>query len=755
MSERWRVSEELAGSEEPQVETHFLEYWEVLLQRKRLIFLCIAAALALAALISVFSKPTYQAVAVIALEKSGGHPLDSTAPDAGQDRYDPEFLPTQIELLKSREIAERVVKKLRLVDNPLYRSNQSGFFQFVAKKGPEPPAEARIIDLAEGIQRGLDAQAVKDTDIIKLTAIAPTPKLASEIANAAAESYMDWNVESGSQVAEQASSFLGTEIEQLRKDVADKERQLLAYGRQKDIVASDPQANASLQNLESLNRDYASVVADRIAKEARYYEMRNARSDSIADVASNGLISQLRGEQARLERDYAEKLNLFKPDWPAMLQLKAQIDKGRQHLEAEIEDSASKARASAKTDYETSLRREANMKTALGAQKSQTMVTSGNAVEYNNLRVELEAKKTLLDAMLKRLSETQMVLHRGGQHVSNIRIVDHALPPDQRYSPSYRKNALLGLASGVLVGLGLAFFLSYMDRSLRTSQDIERYIQLPPLGIIPAAQESSGKTYSLLHRRHSHKKREGEEPASIELLPHVSQRSRIAESYRAFQMALFRSRAGGVKSVVITSTFAGEGKTATSVNLAIVLGQLGKRVLLVDADLHRPHLHEVLGVSNRIGLVSILADSVDPASAVAKTDLPGVFVIPSGPPAPNPSVLLASEAMSSFLESVGVTFDFIILDVPPVMAVADALILGALTDGVVLCVHGGLTPRERVVRARNRLIRANVRILGVLLNNLREQPDRYRQRYGYEDYQGPSGYGEEQAAASAASARLT
>ena len=465
---------------------------------------------------------------------------------------------------------------MKLIDNPSYRSTRSGFFQFLARKGPEPTAEARIIDLAQGIQKGMDAQAVKDTDIVKLSAIAPSPRLAADIANAAADSYVEWNVESGSQVAEQASSFLGTEIEQLRKDIAEKDRALLAYGKQKDIVSSDPQANVS--NLESFNRDYSSVVADRIAKEARFYELRNARSDAIADVASNGLISQLRVEQVRLERDYAEKLNLFKPDWPAMLQLKAQIDKGRQHLETEIEDAASKARASAKTDYETALRREANMKAALGAQRSQTQATSGNAMEYSNLRIELEAKKTLLDAMLKRLSETQMVLHRGGSHVSNVRVVDHALPPGSRYSPSYRKNGLLGLASGILIGVGLAFFLSYIDRSLRTSQDVERYLQLPPLGIIPAVESSGGKAYAILHRRHPLKKREGEEATSIDLLPHLHQRSRIAESYRAFQMSLFRSRAGGVKSVVITSSFAGEGKSSTSVNLAIVLGQLGKRV---------------------------------------------------------------------------------------------------------------------------------------------------------------------------------
>jgi hypothetical protein len=161
MTERWRISEELAGTEEPQVETHFLEHWAVLLQRRRLILLSIVATIALAGLISVFSKPTYQALVVIALEKAG-RPLDSTASEVVQDRWDPEFLPTQIELLKSREIAERVVRRLKLIDNPAYRSTKSGFFNFLAKKGPEPTAEDKIIDLALGIQKGMDAQAVKE-----------------------------------------------------------------------------------------------------------------------------------------------------------------------------------------------------------------------------------------------------------------------------------------------------------------------------------------------------------------------------------------------------------------------------------------------------------------------------------------------------------------------------------------------------------------------------------------------------------------
>jgi len=180
-----------------------------------------------------------------------------------------------------------------------------------------------------------------------------------------------------------------------------------------------------------------------------------------------------------------------------------------------------------------------------------------------------------------------------------------------------------------------------------------------------------------------------------------------------------------VKSIVITSSFSREGKTATAVNLAVVLGQLGKRVLLVDADLHRPRLHEIFRISNRTGLVSVLAENLNPDQAITKTHVPDVFVLPSGPSSPNPSGLLSSEAMGNFLEFARLNFDYVILDAPPVAAVADALILGHHTDGVVLCVHGGKTRREHVVGVRDKLFRSKVRVLGVLINNLAEDASGY------------------------------
>jgi capsular exopolysaccharide synthesis family protein len=252
---------------------------------------------------------------------------------------------------------------------------------------------------------------------------------------------------------------------------------------------------------------------------------------------------------------------------------------------------------------------------------------------------------------------------------------------------------------------------------LYTTEQVEQTIGLPALGVIPASQQLS-RGEVLGRRRPGRQDVTPADGGSIELLPHRDPRSPVAEAYRSFRTALLLSRAGGLRSVVVTSCLPGEGKTSTAVNLAIVLTQLGKRVLLVDADLHRPRLHEVLRVSNKIGLVSILAEGVEPSLAIMKTGVTGVFLVPAGPTSPNPSGLLSSEGMTKFLELAQMNFDYVIVDTPPVFPVSDVLVFAQQTDGVVLCVEAGKTPREEVIRARDRIQRSRALALGVLLNNL-------------------------------------
>jgi capsular exopolysaccharide synthesis family protein len=595
-------------------------------------------------------------------------------------------------------------------------------------------APAATTALAGSIRAAIKVTQVRETNILKLSYEGPSPELAAGIANALAEAYAEWNSESKFATVGQASGFLKGQVEQLRKELDAKQQQLLTYGREKDIISADPGTNAPLQNLDALNRDYGAAVADRVAKEARYHEMLTARPEAIADTLSNGLVTSLRADLAKLERDYAEKLNLYKPEWPAMQELKTQIDKSREHLDSLIQETVTKARDVAHNDYETAVRRAENLKAVLVPQRSEVQAASSNAVEYNNLRLEVEAKRQQLDTLLKQQAQTEVTSHLSGEDAPTARIVDRALPDSRPSKPSYKFNIAVALFGGVAVGVGLALFLSYMDRSLRSVEDVVRHVRLPALGVIPALSRVTVRSYGQAARRKARTEGEGAgEPAVIELLPNTQPRSRVAEAYRAFRAALLLSRAGGVKAIVVTSCTSKEGKSTTAANLAVVLGQLGKRVLLVDADLHKPRQHEIFHVSNRVGLVSILAEGMESARVIVKTSIPDVFLVPAGPMCPNPSGLLSSGAMSKFLELAVLNFDFVIVDTPPVGPVADALVIGNLVDGAVVCVQGGKTSREQVTHVRDRILWANVRILGVLLNNLPAADIPYGGGYVYDD----------------------
>lgn len=732
--------ESIPGAAESRQDFPLAEYAQMLLKRWRLIAIAVILSLGWSIANTIMTRPSFRASVTLDVEPDRGSPLDVTPVSQFYYLYDPNFISTQLRLMKSREMATRVAQRLNLAAaGPVV--------------GPRPSVttdaksdDSALVQMALGIQGGVDVNPIKDTNLVELSFVDSNPKRAAEVANAVAESYIDWSLESKYRAVGQASRFLTAQIEQLRSEVQAKERQLVDFGRQKDIMSTDPQANSTIQNVELLNKDYSDAIADRIAKEARYNELQNAPADTSADTISNGVVTQLRADQARLERDYADKLNIYKPEWPAMQQLKTQIEKGRQHLQQVVSETVAKAREATKADYLSAVRREESFKSALHSERMTAIGLNSNAVEYNNLKIEVETKRGLLDTLSKRQSEAEMMTRLSTDRESNVRVVDPALVPTYRFRPSYRQNLSKGLLMGLMLGVGLAFFLEYLDRSLRTADQVENFLKLPAIGIIPSAASATGAYgygygYGQSRLRRAQKKASGgaaAEDVAIELLPHAQPRSTVAEAYRAARAALLLSRAGGVRLITVTSCFPREGKTTTCANLAVVLGQLGKKVLLVDADLHKPRLHEIFKISNRVGLVSILAENLDPAQAIFKTSIPEVFITPAGPISPNPSGLLASDAMSRFLARAAATFDYVLIDTPPVLPVADAILIGHQTDGVLICVKGGKTSREQVRRMRDKLLRSDVRILGVLINNLEQTTRPYGSAYGY--YGG--GYGE-------------
>ena len=731
--------------EEPGIDLR--RYLDLFLRQWKLVAIATALVVGGAAVKTYLTAPVYRAAAILSIEREK---LALEELGIGEGMFtvrDPDFIPTQIRMIQGRDVLEAVADA---------RSDPA-----TAVKGPdaEEAREAQVSRMVRAIAGSLDVTPVPGTSLIEVAYRSGSPKEAAEMANAVVDAFVTWSRRSRVEQAGQVSKFLAAQIEQLKKDVQEKERKLAEFGRSRDIVSMDPGTNVSMQKLETFNKDYAAAVAERVNKETRYQQLMATSPETIAD--QDPAVIAARAEKQKLEREYAERLSVWKPDFPAMKQLRERILKSQTYIESASREAATREREKARVEVESARKREEVIRGVLRSQTSETLGQNLNAVEFSNLRVESAASRTLLETMLKKQAETEVAARISGMRQPTARVVERATRPDFRFYPSYRQSLQKGLVLGLFLGAGLVLLVDFLDRSVRTQDQVEKFLKLPALGVIPAAGSGPGRGYGYGYGYGLRRKRKATSPGAtpeggesrptaeeaIELVPHTNPRSVVTEAYRAFRALLLLSRAGGVKSVVVTSAVPGEGKSTTALNLAITLAQLGRRVLLVDADLHKPRLHAVLGVSNRKGLVSVLAEGARLEDVLQETVVPNLRFVPAGPLTPNPSGLLASDAMARTMKEILAGFDYVVFDSPPVQPVADALLLGAVTDGVVLTVHGGRTSREVVAKSRTKLQRANVRILGVLINNLRIASGPFAGYGSYAKYEYGYGYGYEAGAA--------
>jgi capsular exopolysaccharide synthesis family protein len=391
-----------------------------------------------------------------------------------------------------------------------------------------------------------------------------------------------------------------------------------------------------------------------------------------------------------------------------------------------MREAAGATREAAKAEFDAALRREESLKTALSRQRSQALAETTDLAQYNELKAEVDTQRALLDTLMRRAAETEVLARMQGERISNVSIVESALPPRHPFTPSTPRNAAAALALGLLAGVGLAVGTEYMDRSLKTRDDVRNVLHLPVLGAIPKARVLAMGRNVTVHDIVPVAASGGAEEGSYPVPP-------WAAAYRALRTSLLVSRGEATRVIAITSAVPFEGKTSTALNLAVALAQLGKRVLVVDCDLHKPQLAEALGLPQDVGLAEVLSERAERARAVYATRIPGLFALVAGSPVPDPSAILHSEAMGRLLAELRAEFDHVVLDTPPVLAVPDAVLIGRDADGVVLCIKGGGPSREQVVRARDELLQARVRILGVVINGFVVE-DEGEKSYAYGAY---------------------
>ncbi|MDP9190978.1 MAG: polysaccharide biosynthesis tyrosine autokinase [Acidobacteriota bacterium] len=712
-----------------QQDVHLLHYWNVIRKRWKVALAILAVVMIGTFLASYFAKPLYFSNIRIQIERESN---SVTIEDIfGIAASEQEFLQTQYELLKSRGLALRVVEDHKLYnDSELYPPGVAG----------KTPAELQSIKegIAGGLLGGIGIAAVRGTSLVDISYVGGSPRLAQKVAEAWGESFMRMNIAKKLDAVQQAESFLNMQIATVQADLESGRHDLQEYGRSRGIIsiANGDSDDGVIAKLGQLNSDLTNAQQIVFQKAAALNALQRTAPEAIA--SGDPAVQRLTDEVGRMQREYSDKLSTMKEGHPEMKRLAGQIDKTRGALRVAVQQAYAKQVESARAEHSAAVSQQGSIKTAYDQQRGEAQRLNVDSARYFDLRMAVETKQTLLATLQKQLSETQVTARLRGSATSNVHWVDHARV-GYRHNLSMKKNLQNAFPLGTILGFAAIFFLEYMDRSVKTPEELERLTQFASLGVIPSTSSMAARQAGYGHEYGRALPRlraveAADKTAGVELIPHTDARSPVSEAYRAFRTSLLLASAASPKIIVITSSFAREGKTTTSVNLATVLAQMGKPVLLIDADLRRPRLQKVFVGKMNLGLVNYLAANIPFDDVIQPTEVPNLSVVLSGPIPPNPSELLASDRMKHLIEDVRSKYAYVIFDSPPVLAVTDAIVLAASADGVVLCVHGGQTPRELVQRSAEKLRQANIPVLGAILNNLDLHQYGYTYRKSYYDY---------------------
>ena len=697
-------------------EIDLLAYWRILLKRRWLILGVLAAMLALSLLLTLMATPMYRATTVMQIENEKQQFVQGAL--EAYASWDPEFLETQYQLLKSRALAERVADDLGLDATELAQLNTPGWLDRL--KGlirPAPKAEALIIVDADPkatlrqatgvVMGGLSVNPVPNTRLVRISFDSPVPAFAARVANGVADGFVASGLERRFGANSYAKTYLEDQLKTTKARLEESERHLVAFAQKENLVSSGEGQSLAGQNLSELNSALATAQEQRIRAQARWNQAQAATGAALpADMLSNSIIRTLQQQRAQLQGTYQQKLQVFKADYPEMQQLKGQMD----DLDKQIALELRNIRASVKAEYDAAASQERLLQGQLSALRTQALDVDDRSIDYNIIKREVDTNRQLYDSLLQRFKEVGVA---GDMRSNNISIIDRAEVPGGRFSPSLSRNLAIGMLLGLVLGVLLAFVLEFLDDTLKTPEDIEQRLKLAVLGIIPRLVKQTP------------------EQAVRDL------RSAFSESYRSVRTALqFSTDQGVPKVLLVTSASPSEGKSTTALALARNFAQMGKRVLLIEADLRNPSLHKSLGIRAEIGLSNLLAGAHSITDAVQDTEQTALKVILAGPLPPNPAELLSGSKLVSLLTIASEHYDQVIIDGPPVMGIAEAPILANAADGTLLVVHSGKTRITTAQVAVKRLYSARAHLIGSLLT----QYDSKAAGYGY-NYEGYYAYG--------------
>jgi succinoglycan biosynthesis transport protein ExoP len=680
-------------------------YWIV-----GILITCLVLGMAL----SLLSSRVYRALATVQIEQEAQKVL-GTEDQINNSLFDSNrFLQTQLDIVRSRNLTVKVAESLNLFGN-------QKFYDAIGAEPAERPSgdttleDTRKSQVIRELQDRMGATLPMDSRLASITFEAQNPRMATEIANSYAENYIQGNLERKFKASAYARQFLKEQLDEAAGQLADDERAVLRYAASSQILdVSNGQTDASgdegpkslsTVTLVRLNEELSSAVAKRIAAEQKWRAARNTPSNQLASILENSAIQQLQGERAKVEAEYQDQLAVRKDDFPTVRRTKARLDE----LNQQIENISSSVKASIKSEYDAARLEEMAFQQKIDQLKSATIEEQGKAVRLGILQRQARTTRELYDLLLTRYNELNA---SAGVQANNLAIVDLATLPTRPISPNIPLNMVLALVFGFVLSAMFVFVREQLFDVIRLPVDVEDKLRRPLIGTIPLSSldpEDFRAQFSDL-----------KSPAS--------------EAFSSVRTKLLLSSSSGLpRSLMMTSSTQGEGKSSSCLGLAISLARAGQKVLVVDLDLRRPQQHRNFGVKNQFGMSDVLSQNKSIDEVIVKTDIEGVDFIPSGGIPPNPTELMSGDISKRVLESLVQRYDIVIADCPPILGLSDALLISNYVDQTIFVVESGRVQTHVINQALGRLSASGEKIAGVLLTKFNAKEAGYGAS-GYYEY---------------------
>ncbi|MEP1143690.1 MAG: polysaccharide biosynthesis tyrosine autokinase [Henriciella sp.] len=687
---------EMGYDEGPQDGFDFWGAVRILLQRKWMILAITLIGLAAAFALTLRVEPLFKATSTIEIQREEVQIMEGSGVEPAIVA-DAEYMATQYELLQSRSLAERVAEELNLPNDERYADLDA-------------PRDARVLEAASKIVENLRVSPEGRSRVVNVQFISPYPTEAARISNALVESFIQSNLERKYNTTAYAREFLEERLATAKRALEDSERQAVQYAEAQGILdiatGGDSAASLDANSIIALNNELSEAESARIEAEQVYratLERPNSR-----DLVESTVLTNMRERRAALTADYQEMLGKFKPDYPDMIKLQTRIDAVNSEMETETAALISALVSTLRADFDAAVAREASLRTRVAELRGGLQEDRNRRIQYRILQREVDTSRSQYEALLQRSKEISISSGIGSSKVS---VVDEALVPGRPFEPNLRRTLLQAFVLSFALGVGLAFALNYIDDTIKTPEDIRAKLGLPAIGVVP--------------------KLPGKKDVIVDEL--ADPKSQISEAFSSARTALeFATVEGAPRSLLVTSTRPGEGKTSTTISLATTFAKGGKRVLIIDADMRKPSF--VIDTKKSIGLSGLLTGHEALHDHVVASKTPGLSILPSGVVPPNPAEILSGPRLREIIEAAEQMFDIVIVDSPPVLSFTDSPRLGSIVEGALVVVQAGSIRTPAVQRTIARMLEARTNMLGAVLTKFDAKNAGYEYSYYYSSY---------------------